>query len=60
MDWIVKISVGWISISSVIVATGWYAANVCPRVCPNWWKRVIIDDMPTFKKTDPHFTFRTK
>ncbi len=52
--------------SSVILVTSWYATTICPHLCPNWWKRIIIDDIPTiaetlmFKKTHTRFTFRSK
>jgi hypothetical protein len=46
MVWLLKLLVIWFSIDVVVIATGWYALKVIRRQFPNWWRQVIVDDMP--------------
>ena len=46
MDWVLNLMKLWFGVSSLIIATGWYAALVVPQFWPDWWKRVVVDVDP--------------
>lgn len=36
----------WLSLDGLIIATGWFAvATIKPR-WPEWWRRVVADELP--------------
>lgn len=43
-----KIAVLWIAGDTILVATGWYLATTVSPMCPDWWRRVIVDEAPPF------------
>jgi hypothetical protein len=46
MNWLLNFLIIWVSIDIVVIATDWYAESVIRTQFPNWWKRVICDDLP--------------
>ena len=49
MDWVLNLMTLWFGVSSLIIATGWYAALVIPQFWPDWWKQVVVDVDPDFQ-----------
>ncbi len=52
MDGLLKFLIIWFSIDVVVIATGYYAANVIKPRFPDWWRRVIADAEP---EIEPEF-----
>ena len=48
MEWLLKLVVLWLCIDTLIVATAWYAVVAIKPCFPNWWRRVVADEMPDF------------
>jgi len=46
MDGLLKFLIIWFSIDVVVIATGYYAANVIKPHFPDWWRAVISSDRP--------------
>jgi hypothetical protein len=44
MDGLLKFLIIWFSIDVVVIATGYYAANVIKPYFPDWWSAVICGD----------------
>ena len=49
MDSVLNLMTLWFGVSSLIIATGWYAALVIPQFWPDWWKQVVVDVDPDFQ-----------
>jgi hypothetical protein len=50
LEWLLKFLVIWLSIDIIIIATVWYCNSTLKPFCPDWWRRVIVDDSLDFKK----------
>ncbi len=48
MEWLLKFIVLWLCIDTLIVSTAWYAVAVIKPCFPNWWRRMVADEMPYF------------
>ncbi len=48
MAWWLQLSLLWLSIDIVIIATAWYGITTLKPHFPNWWKRVIADVEPNY------------
>ncbi len=46
MVWLLEIAFIWLTISLLVLATGWYLSTLVPRLWPDWWRRVVIDLEP--------------
>ncbi len=44
MNWLLNFLIIWFSIDVVVIATGYYAANVLKPHFPDWWRAVICGD----------------
>ena len=49
MDGLLKFLIIWFSIDVVVIATGYYAANVIKPHFPDWWRAVIFSDRPVIE-----------
>ncbi len=45
-DWCFKGIAVWISVSILIVATGWYFGTTLRDYCPRWWRRNVVGRAP--------------
>ena len=48
MESVLDFIILWLSLDVIIVATGWYMVTTIKPRCPNWWRRTIADDDPTY------------
>ena len=48
MEWLLSFSVIWLSIDIIVIATGWYLVSTIKPRCPEWWRRVVVDEEPKF------------
>jgi hypothetical protein len=46
MDILLKFVVVWFGTSILIVSTAWYVSSVIRPLCPDWWRREVVDDEP--------------
>lgn len=46
MDWLFQLVILWFAVSLFVVATGWYASSLVPRLWPGWWREVVVDIEP--------------
>jgi len=49
-EWLLKFVAVWLSIDTLIVVTAWYLVTTIKPLCPDWWRRVVIDEKPKFSK----------
>ena len=47
---VLKVVTLWLSIDIILIATAWYLATTVRPLCPDWWRRVIVDETPPFPK----------
>jgi hypothetical protein len=45
-EWLFKLCILWICLSSAIIASVWYFVVVIKPRYPKWWRRVIVDEEP--------------
>ena len=45
IELLIKLGAFWLSLSAVIMATSWYFATTVRHYCPEWWRRVVVDDI---------------
>ena len=57
MDWLLKLIVIWLSIDILIIATGWYLVTTIKPLCPEWWKREVVDDEPESNRIERHLRY---
>lgn len=46
MSWLLQLTIIWLSIDILVIATGWYAMTTIKPYFPDWWKRTIADVEP--------------
>ena len=46
MDFLLKISILWLALDAMILATLWYAVYTIQPMAPSWWKSVVCDYAP--------------
>jgi len=51
-----KLILLWLSVDIIIIATGWYLVTVIEPCYPEWWRRYIIDEMPSHLQFKNHLT----
>ena len=45
MDGLFKIAAIWASLDTLAIATGWYLVATIKPHYPNWWRRMVADDI---------------
>jgi hypothetical protein len=45
MDWFLRVVVFWLSIDTLVIASGWYATTTIKPICPKWWRRIVADEV---------------
>ena len=45
-NWLFKFAVVWMGLSIMIMATWWYLVTTIKPLCPDWWRRVVVDEEP--------------
>ena len=45
MDGLIKIIGIWVSIDTLAIATGWYLVATVKHYYPDWWRRIIAEDI---------------
>jgi hypothetical protein len=48
MEFLLKLSVIWVSASIIVISTAWYLAVTIPQRWPDWWRRVVVDSDPYY------------
>jgi hypothetical protein len=47
MDGLLKIVAVWVTLDTLALATGWYLAATVKHCYPDWWRRIVADDIET-------------
>jgi len=42
---VLKIVTLWLSFDIILLATGWYLATTVRPLCPDWWRKVVVDEV---------------
>lgn len=45
-NWLFKLAIVWAGLSTMIMATCWYLVTTIKPLCPDWWRRVVVDIEP--------------
>lgn len=45
MTWLSNAMIVWLSLDVLIIAAGWYAVAIIKPHWPDWWRRVVADEM---------------
>ena len=43
MEWLLKVTILWLSVDLVIISTLWYLSATISQLWPDWWRNVIVD-----------------
>jgi hypothetical protein len=46
IEWLLKLGLIWLSINILIIVIGWYLISILSRRFPEWWRRVMVDEIP--------------
>jgi hypothetical protein len=46
IEWLLKLGFIWLGINILIIVTGWYLVSTLSRRFPEWWRRVVVDEIP--------------
>jgi len=49
MDFLIKFTTIWFSLSVVFIATGWYLSTQIKPLCPHWWRQHIVADAEDYR-----------